>query len=99
MLARDAWGQGYATEIAYTLLHAGFAQLDLQRVFAICDIHHLASVRVLEKAGLRRETTLYDYREAKGRSWDVYRLPTTNGCGGGGYHKLWHPYRDQMQGP
>lgn len=77
ILARDAWGQGYATEIAYTLLHAGFAQLDLQRVFAFCDIHHLASVRVLEKAGLRRETTLYDYREAKGRSWDVYRYTIT----------------------
>jgi len=34
-------------------------------------------VRVLEKAGLRRETTLYDYREAKGRSWDVYRYTIT----------------------
>jgi RimJ/RimL family protein N-acetyltransferase len=77
ILARDAWGQGYATEIARTLLRAGFTQLDLQRIFAICDIHHLASVRFLEKAGLRRETTLYGYKEAKGHSWDVYRYTIT----------------------
>lgn len=73
ILARDAWGQGYATEIAGALLGVGFEQLGLQRIFAICDINHLASVRVLEKAGLRRETTLYGYKEAKGRSWDVHR--------------------------
>jgi RimJ/RimL family protein N-acetyltransferase len=77
ILAREAWGQGYATEIARTLLRAGFVQLGLQRIFAICDIHHLASVRVLEKAGLRRETTLYGYKEAKGRAWDMYRYAMT----------------------
>ncbi len=77
ILAREAWGQGYATEIARTLLRTGFEQLGLQRIFAICDIHHLASVRVLEKAGLRRETTLYGYKEAKGRSWDMYRYAMT----------------------
>jgi len=77
ILAREAWGQGYATEIACTLLRAGFAQLGLQRIFAICDVHHLASARVLEKAGLQRETTLYGYKEAKGRSWDMYRYALT----------------------
>ena len=77
ILTRAVWGQGYATEIACTLLHAGFVQLGLQRIFAICDIHHLASVHVLEKAGLRRETTLYGYKEAKGRVWDMYRYAIT----------------------
>jgi len=77
ILARDAWGQGYATELARTLLRAGFEQLGRQRIFAICDMRHLASVRVLEKAGLRRETTLYRYKEAKGRSWDMYRYALT----------------------
>ena len=72
ILARAAWGQGYATEIARTLLRAGFTQLGLQGIFALCDIHHLASVRVLEKAGLQRETTLYGYKEAKGRWWNMY---------------------------
>jgi RimJ/RimL family protein N-acetyltransferase len=77
ILAREAWGQGYATEIASALLRVGFEQLGLQRIFAMCDINHLASVRVLEKAGLRRETTLYGYKEAKGRSWNVYRYAVT----------------------
>ena len=74
ILARDAWGQGYTSEIArIRLRRAGFEQLGLHRIFAICDIHHLVSMRVLEKAGLRRETTLYGYKEAKGRSWNIYR--------------------------
>jgi [ribosomal protein S5]-alanine N-acetyltransferase len=77
ILARDTWGHGYATEIARTLLRAGFEQLGLQRICALCDIHHLASARVLENAGLRRETTLYGYTEAKGRSWDMYRYALT----------------------
>jgi RimJ/RimL family protein N-acetyltransferase len=77
ILARVAWGQGYATEIARLLLRAGFTQLGLQRIFAICDIHYLASARVLEKAGLRRETTLYRHKQAKGRWWDVYRYAIT----------------------
>jgi RimJ/RimL family protein N-acetyltransferase len=77
ILARRAWGQGYATEIATALLSVGFTQLGLQRIFAICDMHHRASVRVLEKAGLRREMTFYGYKEAKGRSWDVYRYAIT----------------------
>jgi [ribosomal protein S5]-alanine N-acetyltransferase len=77
ILARDAWGYGYATEIAVTLLCVGFEQLGLQRIFALCEINHLASTRVLEKAGLRRETTLYGYKEAKGRSWDMYRYAIT----------------------
>ena len=77
ILARSAWGQGYATEIARTLLHVGFTQLGLQRIFALCDMHHLASARVLEKAGLRRETTLYGYKEAKGRWWHMYRYALT----------------------
>lgn len=78
ILAHDAWGQGYATEIARTLLRAGFEQLGLQRIFALCAVQHRASARVLEKAGLRRETTLYGYTEAKGRSWDMARYALTD---------------------
>jgi [ribosomal protein S5]-alanine N-acetyltransferase len=77
ILACDAWGQGYATELARTLLRVGFEQLRLHRIFAICDIHHMASVRVLEKAGLQREATLFGYKEANGRSWDMHRYALT----------------------
>lgn len=55
MLRRDYWGRGIATEAARLLLDFAFGQLGLHRVFAVVDEDNLASVRVLEKLGLRRE--------------------------------------------
>jgi RimJ/RimL family protein N-acetyltransferase len=49
------WGRGYATEVAKTLLVFGFQQVHLARVFAWCDTENTASIRVLEKAGMKRE--------------------------------------------
>ncbi|MEP7117344.1 MAG: GNAT family N-acetyltransferase [Acidobacteriota bacterium] len=49
-----AWGQGYATEMAVALLHYGFATLELPVIVAITNLGHLASQRVLVKAGLHR---------------------------------------------
>jgi len=72
MLARDAWGQGYATEAARATVDAGFEQLGLERIFATCDVDNAASAHVLEKAGLRCEALLESHKEAKGRWWDSY---------------------------
>ncbi len=72
ILAQAAWGQGYATEVARALVQAGFTQLQLARIVATCDVANTASAHVLQKAGLRRHTTLSQYRYAKGRWWDVY---------------------------
>ncbi len=55
VLGRSHWGQGYATEMALALLHYGFAVRTLPRVCAIADCDHGASLRVLEKCGLRRD--------------------------------------------
>lgn len=77
VLARDVWKQGYATEIARALIDAGFEQLRLQRIFGICDIHNGASARVLEKAGMKREATVYGFRKAKGRTWDMHHYEIT----------------------
>jgi RimJ/RimL family protein N-acetyltransferase len=60
-LRRDAWGHGYATEAARALLAIGFIQLELHRVFATCDPRNVASVRVLEKVGMRREAHLREH--------------------------------------
>ena len=73
ILAREAWGHGHASEIARALVRAGFEQLGLERIFAVCAVGHTASARVLEKAGLRHEATLRDFKQARGRSWDVER--------------------------
>ncbi len=48
-------GRGYATDVATGLLTAAFEHLGLRRVSAGCYADNLASVRVLEKVGMRRE--------------------------------------------
>ncbi|MEO7000507.1 MAG: GNAT family N-acetyltransferase [Ktedonobacterales bacterium] len=51
-LRRAVWGQGYATEGVRALIHNGFTDLGVQRVFATTYQDNLASRRVMEKAGL-----------------------------------------------
>jgi [ribosomal protein S5]-alanine N-acetyltransferase len=65
---RSDWGQGYATEAAARLLRFGFEQAGLRRIFAECHPNNLASVRVLEKIGLQRETTTNTERQRFGLS-------------------------------
>ena len=48
-------GRGVATDLARGLLAAAFGNLGLRRVTAGCNADNLASARVLEKAGMRRE--------------------------------------------
>jgi RimJ/RimL family protein N-acetyltransferase len=48
-------GQGVASDLARGLLAAAFDRLGLRRVTAGCNADNPASVRVLEKAGMRRE--------------------------------------------
>jgi len=51
-LARDAWGQGYATELAQAALRYGFTTLCLTRIVGVTFPENVASQRVLTKAGL-----------------------------------------------
>lgn len=53
MLARSAWGGGYATEAARAMVDFGFRELGARLVSAWCSAANPASARVLEKAGLR----------------------------------------------
>ena len=47
------WGQGLATEVALASVRYGLADLDLKRIVGLVMPDNVASVRVLEKAGLR----------------------------------------------
>ncbi len=47
-------GRGFAPEMAWALIAWGLAQPGVQRVTAECAADNLASVRVLEKLGMRR---------------------------------------------
>jgi [ribosomal protein S5]-alanine N-acetyltransferase len=58
LLARDAWGQGYASEALTAMLELAFGQPEVRRVYALCDAEHVASARVMEKCGMQREGLL-----------------------------------------
>ena len=58
VLARDAWGQGLATELATAMVRLAFTVAGVVRLSAVCHADHAASARVLEKAGFAREGVL-----------------------------------------
>lgn len=72
----DYWGRGYATEAARAIVHFGFAELRLRRIWAECVAENAASARVLEKLGMRQEGRLREAEYFKGRGWDklIYGL-------------------------
>ena len=51
-LRRSAWNKGYATEGSRALIHKGFTDLGVERVFAHTLTVNTASRRVMEKCGL-----------------------------------------------
>lgn len=58
VLARSYWGRGYMTEAARAVVYWALSQTGVFRVWAVCDVENVASARVLEKLGMRREGTL-----------------------------------------
>ena len=79
MLGTPDWGKGYATEIALALADAAFFDLQAERVISTVDVNNQASMRVLEKVGMRWEAVYRKHRRAKNRWWDchLYTLPRT----------------------
>jgi len=80
VLARDAWGHGYATEALQAVVKIAEG-VSLQRIHALCHPEHAASWRVLEKCGFTREATLRRYSEfpnlRPGESSDVLSYART----------------------
>ncbi len=68
-LTRDHWGKGLMTEALRAVLHFEFTTLGTPQVRATCEIANHASARVLEKVGMRRETTVYDTDFAGNWAW------------------------------
>jgi RimJ/RimL family protein N-acetyltransferase len=56
VLAKDAWGKGYATEALRAMVDVA-RQIGVRRLTACCHTQHVASQRVLEKVGFARERT------------------------------------------
>ena len=59
-LRKSVWGMGYAPEGSRALIDKGFAELGVQRVVAFTMVVHVASRRVMEKAGLRLVRTFHE---------------------------------------
>jgi len=72
MLGIDVWGKGYATEIALALIDVAFYDLRAERVISTVDVNNDASIRVLEKIGMRWEAVFRKHRRAKNRWWDCH---------------------------
>jgi ribosomal-protein-alanine N-acetyltransferase len=61
MLARDFWGQGYATEAARTCLRFGFEDRGMNRIVAVAHPENKASRHVIEKMGMHFEKNAHFY--------------------------------------
>lgn len=71
-LARPFWGNGYAYEAMSCLLAYLFDEWDLHRVVAECDEENVASWRLLERLGFRREAHLIENLFFKGAYCNEY---------------------------
>jgi ribosomal-protein-alanine N-acetyltransferase len=54
VLARDAWGFGYATEALRSMVEVA-TDIGVRRLYALCHPQHRASWHVLEKCGFERD--------------------------------------------
>ena len=62
----DVQGRGLATEGAREILRLGFEDLGLHRIAAQSDQRNVASLRVMEHLGMRREAQFVDAELVKG---------------------------------
>jgi RimJ/RimL family protein N-acetyltransferase len=80
VLARDAWGQGFASEALRAMVDLA-PTCRVRRLYAICHTDHTASYRVLEKCGFAREGILRRHTVfpnlAPGEPADVYSYALT----------------------
>jgi RimJ/RimL family protein N-acetyltransferase len=65
-------GQGYATEAARALMGYGFHSLGLHRIYADTNTDNLASWKIMERLGMRREGLLRSALYKEGQWLDQY---------------------------
>ncbi len=73
----DVFGQGFGTEVARALLEICFDGLGLRRVVANCYVDNVASWKIMERIGMRREAHYVAdslYRDGSWRDSYAYAL-------------------------
>ena len=68
----DYWNKGYTTEALLEVLKFGFTNLALHRIEAGCAVDNIASIRVLEKAGMILEGRKREMLPIRGKWVDNY---------------------------
>ena len=64
-------GKGYVTEAVATLLHFAFDVVQFHSIEAVIDPKHIASARVLEKNGFKKEAHFRENGYFGGKFWDA----------------------------
>ena len=73
MLVKNAWGKGFASEIADAQIEYCFKELKVHRVYALCHPDNTASWKVMEKCGMHKEAHYIQkcrYNKADGVRWE-----------------------------
>ena len=71
--ARQFHGHGYATESVHRLLDYCFIDLNLHRIIAICSVRNGASIKLLERIGMRREARMLQSYRYSGEWHDEFQ--------------------------
>jgi RimJ/RimL family protein N-acetyltransferase len=79
LLEPASWGRGYTTDAAAQLLELGLGELGLHRVWATVVPENPASMRVLEKIGMRREGYLRSNEQLQGEWKDTWLFAAVAG--------------------
>ena len=58
-LREDSWGKGYATEIGTAQIAYGFENFDVQRLLGLAHPQNTASLKALEKIGMKLFKTIH----------------------------------------
>jgi len=84
ILGRSHWNKGFATEAVSGFIECLKSLNGLIKIWALCDIDNIASIKVLEKAGLVREAVLANWfpfinQQNQYKDCVIYNLPLANG--------------------
>lgn len=71
-IGESYWGKGYATEVVKLLLNVAFEELNLSRVYAAIFEYNVASMRVLEKSGFKKEAIIKSSITKEGKIFDEH---------------------------
>lgn len=72
-IAENHWNCGYATEVLKTIIHFGFNDLALHKIYATHYPHNPSSGKVMQKCGMKKEAELRQEFYKNGRFLDVIR--------------------------